>query len=143
MHIFYEAVAKGRFKSCIAADTALPMMYMPDCLESMIRLMEYRGEGLRRKTDFNVTAFSFTPKQLAQVIQKYIPHFEIEYRPDFRQKIAESWPDDMDDSEARSQWGWKPRYTLEAMAKEIIETLRRRLRKTGSVYPSRAKTGKL
>merc|ERR1740123_701577 len=97
--------------------------------------MEYEGE-MQRLTDFNVTAFSFTPDELATVIKKYVNGFEIEYKPDFRQKIAESWPDDMDDSEARRQWGWQPRYTLDAMAKEIIETLRRRLKETGSVYPS-------
>merc|ERR1712154_119975 len=108
---------------------------MPDCIESMIDLMEYQG-ALKRYTDFNVTAFSFTPNELANVIKKYIPEFQIEYKPDFRQKIAESWPDNMDDTEARNQWNWKPKYSLDAMAKDIIFKLRERIKKTGSIYPN-------
>ena len=143
VHIFYDAVLKGKYCSFIGADTAMPMMYMPDCIESIIQLMEYRGDGMRRFTDFNVTAFSFTPRQLAEVIRKYVPGFEIEYKLDFRQKIAESWPDDMDDSEAREQWNWNPKYTLDAMAKEIIKRLRDRMQRTGSPYPNVQTAAKL
>ena len=107
---------------------------MPDCLHSMIQLMEYKGK-LKRYTDFNVTAFSFTPKQLAANIKKYVDGFEIDYKPDFRQKIAESWPDDMDDTEARQQWNWKPKYSLDTMTKDIISKLRDRIKRTGSIHP--------
>eukprot|EP01084_Bolivina_argentea_P052910 97142_1 len=135
VHIFYDAILKGKYISFIDKDTALPMMYMPDCINSMIDLMEYKGK-LKRYTDFNVTAFSFTPNELANVIKKYVKGFEIDYKLDFRQKIAESWPDDMDDREAREQWNWKPKYSLDDMAKDIIFKLRERMEKTGSIYPN-------
>ena len=134
VHIFYDAILKGKYVSYIDKDTALPMMYMPDCIESMIDLMEYKGK-MQRYTDFNVTAFSFTPNELAKVIKKYVDGFEIEYKPDFRQKIAESWPDNMDDTEAREQWNWKPKYSLDDMANDIIHKLRERIATTGSIYP--------
>ena len=145
VHIFYDALLKGEYVSFIDKDTALPMMYMPDCIDSMIGIMEYDGDLSQKgcMTDYNVTAFSVTPRELAKVIAKYVKGFRIRYEPDFRQKIAESWPDNLDDTEARRKWNWKPKYTLDAMARDIIEKLRERMNKTGSIYPEVEEKSKL
>ena len=140
VHIFYDAILKGKYTSFIDKNTALPMMYMPDCINSIIDLMEYDFQKNDKKvgciTDYNVTAFSFTPHELANVIRKYVDGFKIDYKPDFRQKIAESWPDQMDDDAAQREWDWKPKYSLDRMAKDIIDKLRDRLKRTGSIYPN-------
>ncbi len=127
--IFYEAIQHKRYTCFLKEDTRLPMMYMPDCLKATIDLMEADFSKLKHHSDFNVSAMSFTPAELAAEIKKHIPDFIIEYRPDFRQAIADSWPASIDDSAARKEWGWKPSYDLGAMTKDMIENLRKKLLK--------------
>ncbi|MHA2355453.1 MAG: NAD-dependent epimerase/dehydratase family protein [Candidatus Thorarchaeota archaeon] len=124
--IFYEALKEKKYTSFLSADTRLPMMFMPDCIKSTIDLMEADNVKLKHRT-FNVTAFSFTPAELAEEIKKHIPEFEIGYKPDFRQQIADSWPMSLDDSVAREEWDWKPDYDLPAMVKEMLEKLSKKL----------------
>ncbi len=126
VEIFYEALKNKRYTCFLGPDTRLPMMYMPDCIKSTIDLMEADDKKLKHRT-FNVTAFSFTPAELAEEIKKHIPEFEITYEPDFRQKIAESWPMSIDDSVAREEWGWKPDYDLPSMTKDMLDKLSKRL----------------
>jgi len=121
--IFYEAVKTGRYTCFLGADTRLPMMYMPDCLKSILDLMDADFDRLRHHAEFNLASMSFTPAELAAEIRKHIPGFRIDYRPDFRQAIADSWPMSIDDSAARAEWGWKPRYNLEAMTRDMISVL--------------------
>ncbi len=130
VEIFYEALKNKKYTCFLGPDTRLPMMYMPDCIKSTIDLMEADDSRLKHRT-FNVTAFSFTPAELAEEIKKHIPEFEIAYEPDFRQKIAESWPMSIDDSVAREEWDWKPDYDLAGMVKDMLEKLSKRL---GIVY---------
>jgi nucleoside-diphosphate-sugar epimerase len=121
VEIFYEAIKHKHYVCYLRENTSLDMMYMPDALRAMIELMEADGERLVHRNAFNVTAMSFTPSQLAREIQKHIPTFGIEYSVDpVRQGIADSWPDNMDDSAARREWGWTPKYTLEAMTRDMI-----------------------
>jgi nucleoside-diphosphate-sugar epimerase len=124
--IFYEAVKAKRYTCFLGADTRLPMMYMPDCLKSVMGLMEADFSRLRHHADFNLAAMSFTPAELAAEIRKHIPDFTCEYRPDFRQAIADSWPMSIDDTAAREEWGWKPDYDLAAMTKDMLTVLTRR-----------------
>jgi nucleoside-diphosphate-sugar epimerase len=124
--IYYEAVKNGRYTCFLGPDTRLPMMYMPDCLKSILDLMAADFKALRHHADFNVTAMSFTPAEQAAAIRKHIPGFAIDYKPDFRQAIADSWPESLDDSAARAEWGWNPGYDLDAMTKDMIEVLKKR-----------------
>jgi nucleoside-diphosphate-sugar epimerase len=124
--IFYEALKTGRYTCFLREDTRLPMMYMPDCLKAITSLMEADFGRLRHHADFNVSAMSFTPAELAAEIRKHLPEFTIEYRPDFRQAIADSWPESIDDSAAREEWGWRPDFDLASMTKDMIDVLSRR-----------------
>ncbi|MHA1961305.1 MAG: NAD-dependent epimerase/dehydratase family protein [Candidatus Thorarchaeota archaeon] len=124
--IFYEALKEKKYECFLGPDTALPMMYMPDCIKSTIDLMEAPKEKLKHRT-FNVTAFSFTPAELTAEIKKHIPELEVTYKPDFRQQIADSWPMSLDDSVARDEWGWNPDYDLSAMVKDMLDKLSARL----------------
>ncbi|TXT57949.1 MAG: hypothetical protein BAJATHORv1_10659 [Candidatus Thorarchaeota archaeon] len=126
VEIFYEALKNKEYTCFLAEDAMLPMMYMPDCIKSTIDLIEAKEDNLEHRS-FNVTAMSFTPADIAAEIKKHIPDFEIHYEPDFRQKIAESWPRSLDDSAAREEWGWNPDYDLAAMTKDMLETLSKRL----------------
>ena len=121
--IYYEAVKHKKYNCFVEERTILPMMYMPDAIKCHIDLQEADGSKLRFRNAYNVTAFSFNVKQLADSIRKYIPELEVTYEPDFRQKIADSWPNSIDDSDARKDWGWKPDYDLDAMTKDMIENL--------------------
>jgi nucleoside-diphosphate-sugar epimerase len=132
--IFYEAVKTGRYTCFLREDSRLPMMYMPDCLKSILDLTAADFGRLRHHSDFNVGAMSFTPGELAAEIRKHIPGFAIEYRPDFRQAIADSWPESIDDSAAREEWGWRPDYDLAAMTREMLAVLSRR-RDEGRLNP--------
>jgi nucleoside-diphosphate-sugar epimerase len=124
--IYYEAIDKGRYTCFVREDTALPMMYMPDCIKATLDLAEADFEKLKHHSDFNVGAFSFTAGELAAEIKKHIPDFEVAYEPDFRQKIADSWPRSLDDTAARNEWGWEPEYDLGSMTKDMLEKLRKR-----------------
>jgi len=123
VEMFYYAVRGEKYTCFVREDTVLPMMYMPDCIKSAIQLMEADFSKLKHHTNFNVTAMSFSAKELEEEIKKHIPDFSCEYKPDFRQEIAESWPRTIDDSCAREEWGWRPDYDLKRMVKDMIEKL--------------------
>ena len=126
VEIFYEAIRKKRYTCFVSEDTVLPMMYMPDCIKAAIDLMEAEPSQIKCRTSYNVAGVSFSAGGLAAEIKKYIPEFECEYKPDFRQKIADSWPISIDDSVAREEWGWKPTYDLATMTRDMIEKLTKR-----------------
>ena len=127
--IFYGAILKERYTCYLEPDARLPMMYMPDAILSMMQLAEADGDALRHRADFNVGAMSFTPAELADAIRKRIPGFRIDYEVDpVRQAIADSWPNSLDDSAAREEWGWQPKYGLGAMVDDMLANLQRKLR---------------
>ena len=121
--IYYEAIKNKKYTCFVKEDTRLPMMYMPDCLKATIDLMQADFSKLKHHSDFNVGAMSFTAGELAASIKKYIPEFEVSYEPDSRQAIADSWPNSVDDSAAREEWGWKPAYNLDAMTQDMLKVL--------------------
>jgi len=123
VEIFYEAIRKKRYTCFVREDTVLPMMYMPDCINAALNLMEADASRVKRRTSYNVTAISFSAGELAAEIKKHIPEFKCEYKPDFRQKIADSWPMSIDDSVARREWGWNPMYDLATVTGDMIEKL--------------------
>jgi nucleoside-diphosphate-sugar epimerase len=122
--IYYEAVKQKKYTCFVEERTILPMMYMPDAIKCHIDLQEADGSKLRFRNAYNVTAFSFDVKELADSIRKHIPELKVNYEPDFRQKIADSWPDSIDDTAAREDWNWKPDYNLDAMTGDMIKNLR-------------------
>lgn len=128
VEIFYEAIKHQRYTCFLREDTVLPMMYMPDCIKGSIDLMEADLSGLKHHADFNLAAMSFSPAELVAEIKKHIPEFTCEYKPDFRQAIADSWPRTIDDSAAREEWGWEPSYDLAAMTADMLEKLGQRIR---------------
>jgi nucleoside-diphosphate-sugar epimerase len=132
--IYYEAVAHKRYTCFVREDTVLPMMYMPDCIKGTIDLMEAEFSQLEHHSDFNLTAMSFSAGDLAAEIKKHIPEFVCEYKPDSRQAIADSWPRSIDDSAARSEWGWEPQYDLAAMTEDMLDKLSER-HAEGRLYP--------
>ena len=103
------------------------MMYMPDCLKATTDLMQADFSKLKHHGDFNVGAMSFSVKELAAAVQKRVPDFEIEYKPDYRQAIADSWPMSVDDSAARQEWGWKPQYNLDTMSDDMISAIKKKI----------------
>ena len=127
VEMFYEALKHQRYTCFLEKDTVLPMMYVPDCVRATLMLMDAPFEDLKHHSDFNLAALSFSPEQLAAEIKKHIPAFEVEYKPDYRQGIADSWPRTIDDSAARQEWGWCPSYDLSAMVEDMLEALRRKL----------------
>ncbi len=131
--IYYEAVEKGKYACFVREDTRLPMMYMPDCIEGTIQLAEADFSKLKHHSDFNHAAMSFSVGELAAEIKKHISGFEATYEPDFRQAIADSWPNSIDDSAAREEWGWKPQWDLAAMTEDMLKHLRDRKAK-GTLY---------
>lgn len=126
VEIFYEAIKKKKYTCFVRRDTVLPMMYMPDCIKAAIDLMGADPSRIKCRTSYNLTGMSFSARDLVTEIKKYIPNFECQYKPDFRQKIADSWPMSIDDSAAREDWGWNPTYDLSAMTKDMIEKLTKR-----------------
>ena len=121
--IYYSAIKYGKYTCFVREDTRLPMMYMPDCLKASLDLMNADFSKLVHHGDFNVGAMSFSVKEQAENIKKYIPNFTIEYKPDYRQDIADSWPNSVDDSAARNEWGWKPSYDLDAMTQDMLKVI--------------------
>jgi nucleoside-diphosphate-sugar epimerase len=132
--IYYEAIANKRYACFLREDTVLPMMYMPDCIEGTIDLMEADFAGLKHHADFNMASMSFSAGELAAEIKKHIPEFQVEYKPDSRQAIADSWPCSIDDSAARQEWGWQPSYDLATMTVDMLDRLRKR-HAEGRLYP--------
>ena len=126
VEIFYAAIKHKRYTCFLKKDTVLPMMYMPDCIKATLDVMEADLSQLKHHTDFNLAAMSFGPAELVAEIQKHIPEFTCEYKPDFRQAIADTWPRTIDDSAAREEWGWEPDYDLAAMVADMLEKLGKR-----------------
>ena len=127
VEIFYEAIKNKKYTCFLREETVLPMMYQPDCLKCHIDLAEADASKLKRKV-YNVTGMSFSAGELAAEIKKHIPEFTIEYKPDFRQEIADSWPKSIDDKLAREEWGWDPKYDLAKMTKDMLDKLGKRLK---------------
>ena len=126
--IFYDAIRYGRYTCFLKADTRLDMMYMPDAIAALIALMEAEPGKLIHRNSFNVTAMNFTPEELVAEIRKHIPAFEIRYEVDpVRQGIADSWPNSLDCSAARAEWGFAPQFTLSAMVDDMLTKLRARI----------------
>ena len=121
--IFYEAIKHKKYTCFLEAKTILPMMYMPDAIRGTIDLAEAEFSNLKHHCNFNFAAISFSCEEIAAEIKKHIPEFEIEYKPDFRQNIANSWPQSIDDSASKSEWGWKPEYDLAKMVADMIKNL--------------------
>ena len=123
VEIFHEALEEKRYMCFLNEDTYLPMMYMPDAIRATIELMEAPVEKISIRTSYNLSGMSFSPKEIAAEIKRHIPAFEIEYKPDYRLAIAQSWPQSIDDSVARKDWGWKEEYNLSAMTNDMLENL--------------------
>jgi len=123
--IFFEAVANKKYECFLKEDTTLPMMYMPDAIRGTIELMEAPAEKITVRSGYNLSGFSFSPNQLAAEIKKTIPDFTISYKPDFRQSIADSWPQSIDDSVAQRDWAWKPEFDLAKMSIDMIENIQK------------------
>ena len=126
VEMFYAAVRREKYTCFVREDTVLPMIYMPDTIKAAITLMNADRSKLTYMVGYNVAGVSFSAGELASEIRKYIPDFEVEYKPDFRQKIADSWPKTIDDSVAREEWGWRPEWNLENMVKDMLEKLKRK-----------------
>ncbi len=123
VEIFHEALKKGHYTCFLKEDTALPMMYMTDAIEATLKLMDAPSEALSVRTSYNLGGISFTPDELAGSIGNRLPDFKIDYAPDFRQEIADSWPESVDDSRARQDWGWEPRFDLDKTTGEMLAHL--------------------
>ncbi|EHQ29723.1 NAD-dependent epimerase/dehydratase family protein [Mucilaginibacter paludis] len=124
--IFYKALDGQTFRCFLKEDTCLPMMYMPDAVRATLELMEAPKEQVRVRTSYNLAAMSFSPCDLAAAIRERLPAFDIQYEPDYRQAIADSWPASIQDASARQDWGWKPGYDLNAMVTEMLQQLQER-----------------
>lgn len=128
--IYYSAVKEGRFTSPIQAGTFMDMMYMPDALKACVQLMEADASHLVHRNSFNIASMSFEPEMIAASIRKYMPEFKMDYNVDMlRQKIAESWPNSLDDSCARQEWDWAPTYDLDSMTQDMLRVLKARFNK--------------
>jgi len=123
VEIFHEALEDKQYECFLHEDTYLPMMYMPDAIRATIELMEADASKISTRTSYNVSGMSFSPKEIAAEIKKHIPEFSITYKPDYRQTIADSWPQSIDDAVARKDWGWKEEYALDRMVKDMLENL--------------------
>lgn len=124
IEIFHAAIKTGRYTSFLAADTALPMMYMPDAIRATLELMEAPAASVRERQSYNLAGISFTPVQIAAAITRRVAGFSLQCEPDFRQAIANSWPRSIDDSAAQADWGWQPSYDLDAMVADMLANLR-------------------
>ena len=126
--IFYGAIREKKYTCYLGPHTRLPMMYMPDCIKSIIDLAEADGSGLKHHADFNVGAVSFTPSEIAEAVAARVEGFEMDYKIDpMRQAIADSWPDSLDDTAAREEWGWTPSYDLDSMSDDMLKNLKIKL----------------
>ena len=123
IEIFHEALEEKKYECFLREDTYLPMMYMPDAIRATIELMEADASKISIRTSYNISGMSFSPKEIAAEIKKHIPEFSISYNPDYRQAIADSWPQSIDDTVARNDWGWKEEFALERMVGEMLENL--------------------
>ena len=123
--IYHKAISGGAFICYLQEDTHLPMMYMPDALRATLELMHAPAEKITIRSSYNIEAMSFSPAEIATSIQKLVPDFKVTYQPDYRQQIAESWPQSIDDTPARTDWHWQPQYDLDAMTADMLHNLRK------------------
>ena len=128
--IFHQAIKYGKYESFLSKHTGLPMMYMNDAIRATIELMEATAKDVKIRSSYNLAGVSFTPKEIAGEISKHIPDFDMSYNPDFRQKIADSWPSSIDDSHAQNDWGWKLGYDLEKMTSDMLKNLKKQYKIT-------------
>lgn len=124
VHIYHEAIKTGSYTSFLAAGTTLPMMFMDDAIRATIELMEAPAEQVKIRSSYNVAGMSFDPEGIAASIRKHIPNFTLNYNPDFRQAIADSWPQSINDAEAREHWNWKPEFDLDKMTDVMLTNLK-------------------
>ncbi len=124
VHIYHEALKNKSYECFLIEHTALPMMYMPDAIRATIELMDAPADKVKIRSSYNLGGISFDPAQIAAEIKKHIPEFTISYKPDFRQAIADSWPKSIDDTRARQDWGWNPKYDLVGMTKDMLDNLK-------------------
>jgi nucleoside-diphosphate-sugar epimerase len=124
IEIFHQALEQKHYTSYLEKDSFLPMMYMPDAIRATIELMEAPKEKIGIRTSYNISAISFSPADIAAEIKKHIPEFTIDYKPDYRQAIANSWPQSIDDSVASNDWGWRPEYDLSKMTEDMLRNLK-------------------
>ena len=124
VEIYHEALKHKHYTCFLSENTYLPMMYMDDAIRGTIELMEAPAEKLKTRMSYNLSAMSFSPKEIAIAIQKHIPEFTIDYKPDFRQQIADGWPQSIDDTASRTDWGWKNEFDLEKMTEDMLQHLR-------------------
>ena len=122
--IYHKAILDGKFTSFLSENSALPMMYMDDAIKATIGIMQAPAEQIKIRSSYNLSAMSFTPREIAEEIKKHYPDFTIDYNPDFRQKIADSWPASIDDSYARADWGWQNDFTIENMTEDMFANLK-------------------
>jgi nucleoside-diphosphate-sugar epimerase len=121
--IYYKAIADKKYECFLSSETKMPMMYMDDAIKATIQIMQAPVDSIKIRSSYNLAAMSFTPAMIADEIKKHIPAFEITYQPDFRQKIADSWPASIDDSAARADWGWQHDFDLESMTIDMLAHL--------------------
>lgn len=124
--IYHQALKHKTYECFLRSDTLLPMMYMPDAIRATLELMETPPEKIKVRTSYNLSGMSFSPAEVAAEIRKHIPGFNMEYKPDFRQQIADTWPNSIDDSTARNDWGWRPEYDLASMTTDMLKHLKER-----------------
>ena len=124
VEIYHEALEHKKYQCFLHEDTYLPMMYMPDAIRATIELMEAPADKISIRTSYNISGMSFSPKEIAKSIKVHIPDFSISYKPDYRQAIADSWPQSIDDSVARNDWGWKPEFDLQRMTDDMFKNLK-------------------
>lgn len=125
VEIFHKALEAVTYSCFLKEDATLPLMYMPDAVRATIELMEADAEKISVRSSYNLAGFSCSPAEMAKVIQQSMPDFSIDYQPDFRQKIADSWPNSIDDSKAQQDWGWQPQFDLDAMSADMLENLKK------------------
>ncbi len=123
VEIFYHALKNNDYTCFLSKETILPMMYMDDAIEAILKIMTTKKENIKIRTSYNISAVSFTPKELEKQIKIYFPNFNVKFKPDYRQKIADSWPDSIDDQEAKVDWGWKAKFNLEKLTSEMFKNL--------------------
>jgi nucleoside-diphosphate-sugar epimerase len=128
VEIFYDAIEKKKYNCFLKDDTALPMMFMEDAIDATIGIMEADKEKIKIRSSYNIAGISFDPKAIAEEIKKHILDFEINYQPDFRQAIADSWPQSIDESKANLDWGWKAKYSLEELCSVMLREVEKKIK---------------
>lgn len=127
VEIFYEAIKNKKYECFLSSETYLPMMFMEDAINATINLMETDAKNVKIRSSYNLGGISFSPDDIFREIKKHIPEFEMSYKPDFRQSIADSWPKSINDSVARKDWGWKPKFDLQTMTKVMLSEVGKKL----------------